>query len=113
MAKRDMLKNGLTLRNISIIVGILLAVGSAAGGIVWAFAIQSGNLVHVIEDVEDTEAELFAMDMQIGSIQKTVNLNQNNLKHIVKDRAEQKILIKEQFAEQKKLMTKIWDKMNE
>ena len=106
-------KNRLTLKNISITIGILLAVGSAASGIVWAFAIQSGNLVHVIKDVKEAEAEISAMDMQIGSIQKTVNLNQNNLEHIVEDRAEQKILIKEQFAEQKKLMTKIWDKINE
>lgn len=102
MAKRDMLKNGLTLRNISIVVGILLA----AGSILWAFAIQSEgftkDIEYVIENAKETDAEVSAMDMQLGSIQKAVTITQTDVKYI-----------KEDIAKLEKLTTKIWDKMNE
>lgn len=123
MAKR----NGLTLRNISIVIGILLAVGSAAGSIVWAFAKQSGNLDRVVVDVKKItdetvpkagnnaksieyiadevaaiDAEIIDMDVQLSSIQKSVTITQTDVKYI-----------KEDIAKLEKLTTKIWDKMNE
>lgn len=123
MAKR----NGLTLRNIGIVVGILLTIGSAAGGIVWSFAKQSGNLDHIVVDVkkitEETvpkadsnakdieaiandvaaiDAEIIDMDVQLSSIQKDVTITQTDVKYM-----------REDIANLEKLTTKIWDKMNE
>lgn len=102
MAKRDVLMNGLTLKNISIVIGIIVA----AGSLVWAFAIQSEgfnkDLDHVIEDVKETDAEVSAMDMQLGAIQKAVNIMQIDLKYIKEDIAEQKELSKEILKELRK-----------
>lgn len=126
MAKRDVLKNGLTIRNIGIIVGILAALASA-GGIIWGFGKQAGNLDRVVADVtkitEETvpkaegnakaidyiagdiagiDADITDMDVQLSAIQKAVTVMQTDVSYM-----------KEDIAKLEKLTTKIWDKMNE
>ena len=119
-------KNGLTIRNIGIIVGILTTLASA-GGIIWGFGKQAGNLDRVVADVKkitaetipkvesnagdikaldyiaaEVDAEITDMDVQLSAIQKAVTITQTDVSYM-----------KENIAKLEKLTTKIWEKMNE
>ena len=87
--------NGLTFRNVSIAIGIFLAIG----GVVWAIAIQSGNLDRVVKDVVKTEEEVEEIDARLDMVEDIVSIIQNDLNYIRGDIAEQKELSKQILLE--------------
>jgi len=78
MAKR---MNGGVLRNIGIVVGILLAIGS----IIWAFAIQSGSLTHIESDIVEVKREAKIVNNRVDKVEDAVILIQSDISYIQRD----------------------------
>ena len=91
-------RNGLTLRNISIAIGILLALG----GILWGFAVHSGDVDRVIVDVIEVEGNIKSLDKRVDTVEDAVIVIQSDFKHIKSDLIEQKELSREILREIRK-----------
>ena len=89
-------RNGLTLRNISIAIGILLALG----GILWGFAVKSGDVDRVIKDAG-------VLDGRVDTVEDAIIVMQGDLKYIKTDMIKQETLATSRFTEQKALTEEI------
>jgi len=78
--KNGILRNG-NLRMIGIILGILLA----AGGVIWGFATQSGNLDHAIINVAKVELKSEAVVLRVGKVEDAVIKMETDISYIQRD----------------------------
>ena len=90
--------NGNLLKSVSIVIGILLAIGS----IVWAFATQSNNLAHAVDDVIGIEVEVKIMDERVDVVEGALIGIQKDVEYIRGDMIEQKGMSKEILEEVRK-----------
>jgi len=87
-----------SLKTAGIIIGIVLTLG----GIIWAFATQSGNLDGAIEDIDKHEKQYEKVEGRVNTVEKAVIKIETTMGHFQKGQEDMMSIQKEILGELRK-----------